>query len=251
MDKKLYVATDLDGGDLLGAVWAASESEAYEYFNNDEPMIPKQNDRLYVELAETSGYSVEDIKEEFPEAFEESLSESVDTELNIYEMIAARALHFMRINCDMEYVDIANELGIDVQEVLNLIGPDSYDDADIVLEAADKTMEDASISEPLRDKLIGLFWKGIKGYTSDIWFDSSTNEKEEIVWEALKQIDEHVDEDIALDLFWEWAYGLEEDSFIDFDLDESRENAGLKESYRRTVSRGKSLNENELFVDFD
>ena len=173
-----------------------------------------------------------------------------NTNVNLFEMIAARAMHFMRINCDMEYVDIANELGIDVQEVLNLIGPDSYDDSDIMLEGS-SDHEEAAIDEEVRDKLIGLFWEGIKGYTSDIWFDSSTNEKEEIVWEALKKLDEPVDEALALDLFWEWAYGLEEDSFIDFELEENCKNAKLKESYRRTISRGKALNENELFVDFE
>ena len=170
-------------------------------------------------------------------------------ENNTYEMIAARAMHFMRINCDMEYVDIADELGIDVQEVLELIGPDSYDNSDIMLEAEES--EEALISEELRDELIGLFWDGIEGYSSDVWFDSSTNEKEEIAWEALKKLGEPVDEALVLDLFWEWAEGLEEDSFIEFDLEESGRNKKLKESYRRTVSRGKTLTENELFVDFD
>lgn len=182
MDKKLYIATDLDGGDLLDATWATSESEAYDYFNNRESMIPDQNDRLYVELAEKSGYTLDEIKEELPELFEEGLSEDVGAELNVYEMIAARALHFMRINCDMEYVDIANELDIDVQEVLNLIGPDSYDDAD--------DYDDSDIM--------------LEAYEQEV----ITNQKQE-------------------------------------------EPTTLKESYRRTVSRGKPLNENELFVDFD
>ena len=139
MDKNLYVATDLDGGDLLGAVWATSEDEAYDYFNNREPMIPEQNDRLYVELAEKSGYSIEEIKEELPELFEESLSEAA-VEVNTYEMIAARALHFMLTSFNMDYQEIADELDIDVQVVLDLVGPDSYDDHDIMLEAADKAI---------------------------------------------------------------------------------------------------------------
>jgi hypothetical protein len=100
-----------------------------------------------------------------------------------YEMIAARAMHFMRINCDMEYVDIADELGIDVQEVLDLIGPDSYDDSDIMLEAIEEI-------EP---------YISTKNVTS--------------------------------------AFREESDK--------------LTESYRRTISRGKTLNENELFVNFD
>jgi hypothetical protein len=35
------------------------------------------------------------------------------------------------------------------------------------------------------------------------------------------------------------------------DLDESQDDQVLTESYRRTVSRGASLNDNPLFVDFD
>ena len=106
-----------------------------------------------------------------------------NTNINLFEMIAARALHFMRINCDMEYVDIANELGIDVQEVLALIGPDSYDDSDIMLEATEEA-------------------------ESDVDVENTATATED---EADK----------------------------------------LTESYRRTISRGKTLNENELFVDFE
>ena len=181
--EQLYVAYDLDGGDLLGVVWAKSESEAYDYFNENEPMIPDQQDRLTVELAEESGYSFEELLDEFPDIFDEGLACKKSTadkltenaEPSMYEMIAARAMSFMHINCNMEYSEIADELGIDVQAVLDLIGPEpsdaEYDDTDIMLESEE------------------------------------ANEQEE--------------------------------------------SAVLKESYRRTVSRGKSLNENELFVDFD
>ena len=44
---------------------------------------------------------------------------------------------------------------------------------------------------------------------------------------------------------------MKEDAFTDFELNETYESTNLKESYRRIVSRGKTLNENELFVDFD
>lgn len=70
----------------------------------------------------------------------------------------------------------------------------------------------------ITEKLIDLFWKGLKGYSSNIWFDSSSNEKEEILWQAIEELDEPIDRDEALDLFWQWADGLEEDSFIDFTL---------------------------------
>ena len=108
-------------------------------------------------------------------------------------------------------------------------------------------------TEELESKLVDLFWDGIKGYTSDVWFDSSTDEKEEILWQALEQIGEPVDEEYAKEIFWMWADGLEEDSFVSFDsFDEAcRPDSQLKEAYRRIVSRGKSLVENELFVDFE
>ena len=110
-------------------------------------------------------------------------------------------------------------------------------------------------AEDLESKLVDLFWDGIREYSSDIWFDSSTNEKEEILWQALEQLNEPVDEEYAKEIFWMWADGLEVDSFVSFEsFDEnysSKQAGTLQEAYRRIVSRGKSLLENELFVDFE
>jgi hypothetical protein len=111
----------------------------------------------------------------------------------------------------------------------------------------ENTMENKDFS--LENRLIDLFWEGLEDYSSDVWFDSSTKEKEELLWWAISRIDEQVDQDFATELFWEWANGLEEDSFIDFEG--LYENLTLTESYRRTVSRGNTLENNELFVDFD
>jgi hypothetical protein len=88
-----------------------------------------------------------------------------------------------------------------------------------------KISEDFKLYENLWDeeissaeeKLIELFWDGISDYSSDVWFDSSTKEKEEILWWALKQLDESIDEKRAIEIFWNWANGLDEDSFVDFD----------------------------------
>ena len=288
MDKKLYVATNLDGGDLLGATWAASESEAYDYFNNREPMIPEQNDNLYVELAEESGYSLDEIREELPELFEESLSEAVDTEPNVYEMIAARALHFMRINCDMEYVDIANELGIDVQEVLNLIGPDSYDDSDIMLEAAskaDKLAGDDKDDEEFYEDVVELFDPSgigfnkvlVDTYLKNILEDPSVEEpskeklrkvvaSEELLDELVEVIKTALDESATLQNYisdysvaelgdkdgpWNTVMDITNDSIFSFIEKVPTEAKKLEESYRRTVSRGDALVNNELFVDFE
>ena len=100
-------------------------------------------------------------------------------------------------------------------------------DLDAILSGAMDEDYQKSLTESAEDiesKLIDLFWDGIRDYSSDVWFDSSTNEKEEILWQALKQIDEPVDEAYAKEIFWMWAGGLEEDSFVSFDsFDESCE----------------------------
>lgn len=267
MNKKLYVATDLDRGNLLGAVLAMSEDEAYEHFSNRDPMIPEQNDRLCVEPVENSGYSIDDIKEEFPKLFEECLSEAASEEPSAYEMIAARALHFMRINCDMEYIDIASELGIDVQDVLNLIGPDSYDDKDIMLESADKVngVRTVTVHNDTSEKVVlefKTFEEAVKHF--DDLYANAVEESyaEEVLYPILcaarnKEYD-YIDADgfavIEVD-----ATGVFDNALNDiWDDDEIKEDCkavddshNLKESYRRIVSRGKSLDKNELFVDFD
>ena len=104
----------------------------------------------------------------------------------------------------------------------------------------------------IEGKLIDLFWEGLADYSSDVWFDSSTNEKEDLARWAISKLDEPVDEAYAFELFWEWANGLDEDSFIAFDEScKKPDGDALKESYRRIVSCGTSLVDNELFVDFD
>lgn len=295
MNKKLYVATDLDGGDLLGAVLAASESEAYDYFNNREPVIPEQNDRLYVELAEKSDYSVEDIKEEFPEVFEESMADDVadDTEQlsesvepGIYEMAAARAMHFMFTNYNMDYQEIADELGIDVQVVLDLIGTDSYDDKDIMLEATSKADKlDDEDDEEFYEDVVELFDPSGIGFTKvlvdtyikDILEDTSVEEpskeklrkvvaSEELLDELVEVIKTALEESTTLQNYisdysvaelgdmdspWNTVMDITNDSIFYFIEKVPTEAKKLEESYRRTVSRGSSLVDNPLFIDFD
>jgi hypothetical protein len=62
--KQLYIATDLNGGDVLDYTWATSKEEAYDYFYNREPYISDWDD-LYVETAEEAGYTPEEIKDLF------------------------------------------------------------------------------------------------------------------------------------------------------------------------------------------
>ncbi len=72
--EQLYVATNLANGELLGAVWASSETAAYDYFANGEPLIPNQNDDLFVCLAAEAECSFEDIAAEFPDVFDGSVN---------------------------------------------------------------------------------------------------------------------------------------------------------------------------------
>ena len=280
--ERLYIATDLDGGDLLGAVWAKSESEAYDYFNNDAPMIPDQLDRLYVELAEESSHSIEAIMDEFPDLFNESVSGNEkeaeklaeSTESDLYEMVAARAMHFMFTNYNMDYQEIADELGIDVQVVLDLIGPDSYDDAfddsDIMLEAATdepniKGVRTITIHSDTDEKVIlefktfeeaakhfeDLYVNAVEEtYAEEVLYpimNAAKNEEYDYIADdgyAVIEADATGAFDGALDGIWD-------DDEIDEDFQANVESSNLKESYRRTVSRGKPLNENELFIDFE
>lgn len=65
-------------------------------------------------------------------------------------------------------------------------------------------------------RLVDLFWEGLRSYSSKEWFAADSKEKEEILWHALEILDKPIDNETALDIFWQWADGLEEDSFIDF-----------------------------------
>lgn len=79
------------------------------------------------------------------------------------------------------------------------------------------------MTEIIRDKLISLFWEGIADYSWEDWCSLSAGDKEDLVADAIVDLNEIVDADEAYDLFWEWADGLEEDSFIDFDSFEDKE----------------------------
>lgn len=64
-----------------------------------------------------------------------------------------------------------------------------------------------------KSKLINLFWDDIADTSWDVWCDTSSRDKERIVPAAIVELGINVDIDEAYDLFWEWADGLEEDSF--------------------------------------
>ena len=71
------------------------------------------------------------------------------------------------------------------------------------------------MTEAIRDKLIELFYEDIANTSWDVWCDTSSGDKERVVVNALAELglSEVVDIDEAYDLFWEWAEGLDEESF--------------------------------------
>ena len=187
-----------------------------------------------------------------------------------FETIAARALHFMRINCDMEYVDIAAELGIDVQEVLDLIGLDSYDDSEIMLEAADESIKGVrtiTIHGDTDEKVVmefktfedaakhfdDLYVNAVEdNYAEEVLYpilDAAKNEEYDYIdddgYAVIVEVDDTGIFDGALDDIWD-----DEEIEESCEATEVEKSSNLKESYRRIVSRGKTLLENELFVDF-
>lgn len=183
---------------------------------------------------------------------------------SMFEMVAARAMHFMLINCDMTYLEIASELGIEEQVVLDLIGPDSYDDSDNMLESTGKIngVKTITIHNDTGEKVVMKFktFEDAAKHFDDLYANAvEDNYAEEVLYPILcaarDEEYDYVDDDGyaviemdatgifdgALDSIWD-DEEIEEDcnSVVD-----------LKESYRRIISRGKTLNENELFVNFE
>ena len=77
------------------------------------------------------------------------------------------------------------------------------------------------MNEVTRDKLIDFFWESITDMQWDVWCDTSTTDKERIAVDAIVEFGLSEDVNEVYDLFWEWADGLEEDSFFEFDNDEN------------------------------
>ncbi len=180
---------------------------------------------------------------------------------DFFEMVAARALHLMFTNYNMDYEEIANELGIDVQVVLDLIGPDSYeddayDDKDIMLEAAIdnvdtdniKGVKTITIHNDTDEKVVlkfNTFAEAAKHFDNLYMNAVEDNYAEEVLYPILSAANEE-----------EYDY-IDDEGYAVIEVDATgifescASNKKLKESYRRIVSRGKSFIENELFVDFD
>lgn len=73
------------------------------------------------------------------------------------------------------------------------------------------------MNENTRDMLLDYFWDELTGWDYESWQSASSKDKEEIVVGALADLGPSIDVEEAYDLFWEWADGLDKDSF---DVDE-------------------------------
>lgn len=68
------------------------------------------------------------------------------------------------------------------------------------------------------EKLVDKFQEKISDMSWDDWCNLSSKDKEEIFSEAFAELDDiTLDIDKAYEVFEDWASGLEEDAFFDFD----------------------------------
>ena len=77
------------------------------------------------------------------------------------------------------------------------------------------------LNESTVEKIIDLFWEGIKDLSWEDWCSMSSSDKEEIVKDVLVELDDlTLDVEEVYETFWDWESGLEESSFFDFSEDE-------------------------------
>ena len=74
------------------------------------------------------------------------------------------------------------------------------------------------MNDEMIDKLITYFWESISEMSWEDWKSTSSSDWEGIVVGAILELGltNYIDE--VYDLFYEWSDGLEEDSFIEFNL---------------------------------
>ena len=74
------------------------------------------------------------------------------------------------------------------------------------------------MNDEMIDKLITFFWESISEMTWEEWKSTSSSDWEGIVVGAILELGltDYIDE--VYDTFYEWSDGLEEDSFIEFNL---------------------------------
>ena len=74
------------------------------------------------------------------------------------------------------------------------------------------------LNEVMIEKLVDKFWDGVRDLSWDEWCSMSSKDKEEIVVDVISELNDiTLDVDEVYECFWDWAEGLEESSFFDFD----------------------------------
>ena len=71
------------------------------------------------------------------------------------------------------------------------------------------------MSEETRDRIITLFWEGVADTSWEDWCYTSAGDKENMFVDTILDFVEGVTSDEVIELFWDWANGLEESDFED------------------------------------
>lgn len=71
------------------------------------------------------------------------------------------------------------------------------------------------MSDEIRDKIIDMFWESISDMSWEDWCFTSAGDKENIAVDTILTLVEGVNKYEVIELFWDWASGLEESDFED------------------------------------
>ena len=71
------------------------------------------------------------------------------------------------------------------------------------------------MSEEVVDRIIDIFWESISDISWEDWCFTSAGDKENIAVDTVLTLVEGVNKYEVIDLFWDWANGLEESDFED------------------------------------
>lgn len=71
------------------------------------------------------------------------------------------------------------------------------------------------MSDETRDKIIDIFWESISDMSWEDWCSTSAGDKENIAVDTILTLVDGTDKYEVIELFWDWANGLEESDFED------------------------------------
>ena len=71
------------------------------------------------------------------------------------------------------------------------------------------------MSDEIRDKIINMFWESISDMSWEDWCFTSAGDKENIAIDTILTLVEGVNKYEVIELFWDWANGLEASDFED------------------------------------